>query len=338
MKALVYTGPGRVEIQDVAKPTVGPGDVLLGIEVAAVCGSDIHGFLGHSERRKPGLVLGHEAVGTIEEVHPSVAGWKAGQRVVVNPLITCGACTACLAGRQNLCAQWKVLGLDRTQGTYAELVALPVSCLYPFPEGLSEQEAVLTEPLANVVHYFRISMTEVPDSLAVLGAGPIGILTLVLAKLRGIARVVVVDTNEARLDVARRLGADAVVVSGREDPVEAVRRGSDGGAEVVVETAGITATRRQAVGCCRRGGRLVFVGLGENESPLPWIEMIRDEKSVFTTFAYTPRDFVAALRIVASRQIDLRPWTETRPLEDGQAGFDKIAYDPGSTLKMVFEI
>ena len=160
-----------------------------------------------------------------------------------------------LPGRQqNLCGQWKVLGLDRTQGTYAELVALPVSCLYPFPEGLSEQEAVLTEPLANVVHYFRISMTEVPDSLAVLGAGPIGILTLVLAKLRGIARVVVVDTNEARLDVARRLGADGVVVSGREDPVEAVRRGSDGGAEVVVETAGITATRRQAVAAAAAGG------------------------------------------------------------------------------------
>jgi threonine dehydrogenase-like Zn-dependent dehydrogenase len=277
-------------------------------------------------------------VATIAEVHSSVEGWKPGQRVVVNPLITCGACAACLAGRQNLCASWKVLGLDRVHGTYAEFVSVPVSALYPFPEGLSEQEAVLTEPLANVVHYFRISMTEVPDSLTILGAGPIGILTLALAKLRGIARVSVVDTNEGRLEVARRLGADAVVVSGQEDPVEAVRRWSDGGTEVVVETAGITATRRQAVGCCRRGGRLVFVGLGENDSPLPWIEMIRDEKSVLTTFAYTPRDFQTALRIVASRQIDLRPWTETRPLEDGQAGFEKIAYSPGSTLKMVFEI
>jgi len=338
VKALVYTGPGRVEIQDVAKPTAGPGDVLLQIQTAAICGSDIHGFLGHSERRKPGLVLGHEAVATIAGVHPSVGGWEPGRRVVVNPLITCGRCAACLAGRQNLCATWKVLGLDRVQGTYAEFVALPVSCLYPFPEGLSVQEAVLTEPLANVVHYFRIAMSEVPDSLTVLGAGPIGILTLALAKLRGIARVCVVDTNEARLEVARRLRADAVVLSGREDPVEAVRRWSDGGTEVVIETAGITATRRQAVGCCRRGGRLVFVGLGENDSALPWIEMIRDEKSVFTTFAYTPRDFATALRIVESRQIDLRPWTETRPLADGQAGFEKIAYAPGSTLKMVFEI
>jgi 2-desacetyl-2-hydroxyethyl bacteriochlorophyllide A dehydrogenase len=338
VKALVYTGPGRVEIQDVERPVAGPGDALLGIEVAAICGSDIHGFLGHSERRKPGLVLGHEAVGTILEVHPSVEGWKAGQRVVVNPLISCGACAACLAGRQNLCVRWRVLGLDRVQGTYAEFVALPASALYPFPQGLTEQEAVLTEPLANVVHYFRTAIAEAPESMVIVGAGPIGILTLALAKLRGIARVVVVDTNEARLDVARRLGADAVVVSGRVEPVEAVRRLSEDGAEVVVETAGITVTRRQAVGCCRRGGRLVFVGLGENESALPWIEMIRDEKTVFTTFAYTPRDFAAALRIVESRQIDLRPWTETRPLEDGQAGFEKVAYAPGSTLKMVFTV
>jgi 2-desacetyl-2-hydroxyethyl bacteriochlorophyllide A dehydrogenase len=338
VKALVYTGPGRVEIQDVATPSVGPGDALLQVQAAAICGSDIHGFLGHSERRKPGLILGHEAVGTIEEVHGSVTGWKAGQRVVVNPLITCGTCAACLAGRQNLCASWKVLGLDRVHGTYAERVALPASCLYPLAEGLSEQEAVLTEPLANVVHYFRISMAEIPDSLTILGAGPIGILTLALAKRRGIARVCVVDTNEARLGVASRLRADYVVASAREDPVEAVRRWSDGGTEFVVETAGISATRRQAVGCCRRGGRIVFVGLAENDSPLPWIEMIREEKSVFTTFCYSPRDFLAALRVIESRQIDLRPWTETRRLEDGQAGFEKIAYDPGSTLKMVFEI
>jgi 2-desacetyl-2-hydroxyethyl bacteriochlorophyllide A dehydrogenase len=338
MKALVYTGPGHVEIQAVAKPTVQPGEALLEIQASGICGSDIHGFLGHSERRQPGLVLGHEAVATIAEVHSSVTGWKAGQRVVVNPLINCGACAACLAGKQNLCASWKVLGMDRVQGTYAQFVALPVSCLYPLSKDLSEQEAVMVEPLANVVHFFRTTMAEIPDSLTILGAGPIGILALVMAKLRGIASVCVVDKNEARLQAASTLRADHVVASGQEDPVDAVRRWSDGGTEFVIETAGISATRRQAVSCTRRGGRMVFVGLAENESPLPWIEMIRDEKTVFTTFCYSPRDFLTALRLVESRQIDLRPWTETRPLDDGQAGFEKIAYDPGSTLKIVFEV
>ncbi|PYQ41290.1 MAG: hypothetical protein DMF77_16245 [Acidobacteria bacterium] len=338
MKALVYTGPGRVEIQAVAKPAVQTGHALLEIQASGICGSDIHGFLGHSERRQPGLILGHEAVATIAEVHASVTGWKAGQRVVVNPLIHCGGCAACLAGKQNLCASWKVLGMDRVQGTYAEFVAVPASCLYPLSTDLSEQEAVMVEPLANVAHFFRITLAEIPDSLTILGAGPIGILTLVMAKLRGIARVCVVDKNEARLQAARTLRADHVVASGAEDPVDAVRGWSDGGTEFVIETAGISATRRQAVGCTRRGGRMVFVGLAENLSPLPWIEMIRDEKSVFTTFCYAPRDFLTALRLIESRQIDLRPWTETRSLDDGQAGFEKIAYDPGSTLKIVFKV
>lgn len=338
MRALVYTGPGRVEIQDVAKPTAESGDALLKIDASGICGSDIHGFLGHSERRKPGLVLGHEAIATIEEVHPSVSGWERGQRVVVNPLIACGTCVACLAGKQNLCASWRVLGLDRIQGTYAEFIALPASCLYPLSKDLSEEEAVLTEPLANVVHFFRTSMTEIPESLTILGAGPIGILALALAKLRGIGRVCVVDTNEARLAVAGTLRADHVIASGQQDAADAVRRWSDGGTEFVIETAGISATRRQAVSCCRRGGRVLFVGMAENDSPLPWIEMIRDEKSVFTTFCYTPRDFQAALRLVESRQIDLRPWTETHSLEDGQACFEKIAYKPGSTLKILFKV
>jgi L-iditol 2-dehydrogenase len=338
MKALVYTGPGKVELQEVAKPTATSGDVLLKIGVSGICGSDIHGFLGHSERRRPGLVLGHEAVATIEEVDASVTGWERGQRVVVNPLISCGACAACLAGKQNLCASWRVLGMDRVQGTYAEFIAVPASSLYPLSPEVSEEEAVLTEPLANVVHFFRISTTDIPESLTVLGAGPIGILGLVLAKIRGIPRVCVVDKNEARLAVATKLGADHVVASGKEEAADAVRRWSGGGTEFVIETAGISATRRQAVSCCGRGGRIVFVGLAENDSPLPWIEMIRDEKTIFTTFAYTPRDFLTALRLIESRQIDLRPWTETHSLDDGQASFEKIAYDPGSTLKIAFKI
>ncbi|HLF92920.1 MAG TPA: alcohol dehydrogenase catalytic domain-containing protein [Planctomycetota bacterium] len=338
MKALVYTGPGKVEIQDVPRPVVQPGEVLLRNHSSGICGSDIHGFLGHSERRKPGLILGHETIATIEEAHPSVTAWKPGQKVIVNPLMTCGACAACLAGKQNLCANWKVLGLDRVHGTYAEFTAIPTGSLYPAPAGVSDEEAVLTEPLANVVHFFRISMTEVPDSLTILGAGPIGILALLMAKLRGIARVAIVDKNEERLAVAKKLRADHVIAAGKEDAVEAVRRWSDGGTDFVIETAGISATRRQAVDCARRGGRLLFIGMTENDSPLPWIEMIREEKSVFTTFCYTPKDFLTSLRLIESRQIDLRPWTETRPMADGQAGFDKIAHHPGSTLKMVFKV
>jgi 2-desacetyl-2-hydroxyethyl bacteriochlorophyllide A dehydrogenase len=325
MKALVYTGPEKVEIQDVPAPSPQPGEALLRVHASGICGSDIHGFLGHSERRKPGLILGHEAVATIEKVHASVTGWKPGQRVVINPLMPCWSCPACLAGKQNLCSNWKVLGLDRVHGTYAEFVSLPSTCLYAVSDSISEAEAIMTEPLANVVHFFRISMSEVPDSLTILGAGAIGMLSLSMAKLRGIARVRVIDKNEQRLEVARQLGADETGAAG--EPTE-----------FVIETAGIESTRRQAVNCCRRGGRILFIGMAEMESSLPWIEMIRDEKAVFTTFCYTPRDFLTSLRLIEARKLNLTPWTETRPLDDGQAGFLKMAKDPGSTLKMMFKI
>lgn len=339
MKALVYVAPEKLEMQELPKPAPKPGEVLLRVSASGICGSDVHGFLGHSERRKPGLVLGHEAVATIAEKHASVSAWSPGQRVVVNPLVSCGACAMCMNGRQNLCANWWLLGMDRVHGTYAEFVSVPASQIYSVSDALSETEAVFTEPLANVVHMFRNSMPEIPDSLAIFGAGPIGSLALAYAKLRGISRVCMVDRNEKRLEVARQLKADHVINSDKEDAAAAVKKwAGEGGAEFVVDAVGYTPTRRASIGACRRGGRLLFIGMGENDSALPWIEMIRDEKAVFTTFCYTPRDFLTSLRLIETRKLDLTAWSEIRPLADGQASFMKMAYDPGATLKLILKI
>ncbi len=186
MKALVYTAPERMEIQQIPDPEPREGEVLLQVSAAGVCGSDLHGFLGHSPRRKPGLVMGHEAVATILDVHRSVSGWRRGQRVSFNPLMSCGSCRACQEGRQNLCPTWTLFGMDRLHGAYAERVAVPVGQLLALSEGLSEQEGVLAEPMAVVIHAFRTGLTETPRAMAIVGGGAIGALSLVLAKLRGI--------------------------------------------------------------------------------------------------------------------------------------------------------
>jgi threonine dehydrogenase-like Zn-dependent dehydrogenase len=179
----------------------------------------------------------------------------------------------------------------------------------------------------------------VPATLAVVGAGTIGALTVALAKLHGVGRVCVVDQNEERLAVARKLGADLVINNAREDAVRAVRSWAGGaGAEHVVEAVGIQSTRRAAVAMSAKGARLLFLGLGENDSSLPWVDMVRNEQSVFTSFAYAPRDFAASVALVESRRLDLKPWTETRPLEDGQAAFVKMARAPGPTLKMMLKV
>jgi threonine dehydrogenase-like Zn-dependent dehydrogenase len=288
--------------------------VLLGVSAAGVCGSDIHGFLGHSERRKPGLVMGHEAVATILDVHSSVDGWRRGQRVSFNPLLSCGQCRACLEGRQNLCPTWTLFGMDRLHGAYAERVAVPARQLRALSEELSEHEAVLAEPMAVVIHAFRLGLVAAPHALAIVGGGAIGSLALILAKLRGISKVCVVDVNDARLEAARRLGADAVV-----------------------EAVGTAATRRTAVALAAKGARLILLGLAENDTPLPWVDMIRNEQTLFASFAYAPRDFLDSVDLIESRRVDIRAWTEVRPLEDGQAGFVKMARDPGATLKLLLK-
>jgi len=337
MKALVYVAPERMEIQEIPEPPPAAGEVLLKVSAAGVCGSDLHGFLGHSERRKPGLVMGHEAVATILELHPSVRGWRRGQRVCFNPLLTCGSCRACLEGRQNLCPTWTLFGMDRLHGTYAERIAVPVRQLQPLSEGLSEQEAVLAEPMAVVIHAFRLGLAGTPRVMAIIGAGAIGSLSLVLAKLRGVPKVCVVDVNDARLEVAKRLGADLTLDAARADLAAVVRDWSSGGADVVVEAVGTAATRRTAVALAAKGARLVLLGLAENESALPWIDVTRNEQAFFTSFAYAPRDFHDSVDLLESRRVDIRAFTETRPLEEGQAGFLKMTRAPGATLKLVLK-
>jgi 2-desacetyl-2-hydroxyethyl bacteriochlorophyllide A dehydrogenase len=339
MRALVYVAPEQVEVQDVPEPAVVEGDVLLQVSAAGICGSDIHGFLGHSARRQPGLVMGHETVATIREVGPGVTGWRTGQRVSFNPLVGCGHCRACRDGRPNLCSDWRIFGMDRLHGTFAERVAVPAGQLHALPEALPEAEAIFVEPVAVLIHAFRIAFDGIADTMAIVGAGTIGALALALAKLHGVGRVCVVDPNEERLAVARQLGADLAVNNAREDAVRAVRSWTGGaGADQVVEAVGIQVTRRAAVAMAAKGARLLFLGLGENDSALPWVDMVRNEQAVLTSFAYAPRDFAASVGLIESRRFDLKPWTETRPLEDGQAAFVKMARDPGATLKMMFKL
>ena len=337
MKALVYLGPERMEIQSVPDPAPRQGEVLVGVSAAGVCGSDLHGFLGHSARRKPGLVMGHEAVATVLEVPSGVSGWRKGQRVSFNPLVSCGQCRACLDGRQNLCPTWWLFGMDRVQGTYAERVAVPVGQLTALSEGLSEEEAVLAEPMAVVVHAFRVGLAGTPRALAIVGGGAIGCLSLILAKLRGVPKVCVIDVNDARLEAAKKMGADLAIHAKREDAKAIVHEWSGGGADAVVEAVGTEGTRRMAVAVAAKGARLVMLGLAENDSPLPWIDMTRNEQALFTSFAYAPRDFLDSIELLESRRVDIRDFTETRPLDDGQRGFLKMVRDPGAMLKLLLK-
>jgi 2-desacetyl-2-hydroxyethyl bacteriochlorophyllide A dehydrogenase len=328
MRALVYTAPHRVAMEDRPRPRAEAGEVEIAVDAAGICGSDMSGFLGHSRRRVPPLVLGHELVGRRAD----------GRRVVANPLISCGRCAACLSGAQNLCSSWRLLGLDKTEGCYAEFVAIPERQLYEIPEGLTDERAVMTEPLANIVHLFRIAAPLPFFRLGIVGGGTMGTLALQTAVRLGVREILVQDVSEVRLAVARRMGASVAANVATEEGREAAREFAGAGLDLVLDASGIDAARQAAFDLCRPGGLVVLLGMGKERSEIDFVTSIRKEHRVAMSFAYTPADFERALKLIAAGEIDLTPWTVEMPLEEGQAAFEKMTGAPGDTLKMVLRV
>lgn len=310
------------------RPTPAAGERDIEIEMAGICGSDMSGFLGHSPRRKPPLTLGHELVGRTTD----------GRRVVANPLIVCGKCTRCLSGQQNLCEKWRLLGLDRVEGTFAEHVTLPEGQLYEIPDSLPSERAVLAEPLANIVHLFRIVAPLPFFRLAIVGAGTMGALSFLVAKNIGAKDILSVDVNAERLDVLKKMGASSVI--NVSDP-STLREAAAAGKldyDVVIDASGTAAARQMAFDLCRPGGQVLLLGMGAQRSEVDFVTSIRKEHRVVMSFAYTPVDFQRSLALLIAGEIDLGPWTEKLPLEEGQRAFEKMTRGPGATLKMLLSV
>jgi threonine dehydrogenase-like Zn-dependent dehydrogenase len=310
------------------RPVVGSDEVEIAVAAAGICGSDVSGFLGHSRRRNPALVLGHELVGRTSD----------GKRVVANPLISCGRCTACLSGAQNLCTSWRLLGMDQTAGCYAEYVSLPRSQVYAIPDELSDAKAVIAEPLANIVHLFRIATPTPFFRMGIVGGGTMGSLALLAAKRLGVREILVQDLSDARLAVAHKMGASAALnVSSEEGRAEA-RRIAGNGFDLVLDASGVGAARQAAFDLCRPGGTVVLLGMGAEKSEIDFVTSIRKEHRVVMSFAYTPADFERSLALLTAGEIDLTPWTLEMALEQGQEAFDRITTNPGDTLKIVLRV
>jgi threonine dehydrogenase-like Zn-dependent dehydrogenase len=328
MRALVYTAPEKVEIQNRNRAASPAGEIEIAVQMAGICGSDISGFLGHSAVRRPPLVLGHELV-----------GWRSdGTRVVANPLVSCHVCDACLFGQQNLCVSWRLLGLGQTQGCFAEFVTLPSPQVHEIPDSLSSSRAVMAEPLANLVHLYRIVSPAPFFRLAIVGAGTMGILALLLAKRAGGHEIVLLDVNDDRLATARELGATAAINTGAAEGLEEAKRVGGRGFDLVIDASGSAVARQIAFDLCRPGGVVALLGMGAQTSEVNFVASIRKEHRVVMSFAYTPIDFRRALDLLVGGEINLDPWTELKPLEQGQEAFERMSRTPGSTLKMLLEV
>ena len=335
MKAIVWNGPEEMAIEEIPEPTVEPGTVIVRPEAVGICGSEVEGYLGKMGNRTPPLVMGHELAGTVTEVGEGVDPDLVGREVAVNPLSSDGTCPLCRAGYTNLCPNRKLIGIH-SPGGFAEYVLAPARNVYPLPEGVGARMGALAEPLANGVHGVRLGLANHHvEHAVVIGAGTIGLMCIQAAVLDGIPEVSVVEPHAARRDQALGLGAHAAYASG-EEAREALEGPTEGlGADLVVDAVGAEATRRMAVQeLLRPGGRVVFVGLHEDETTLGFHGVVRGQLDLQGSYAFTAEDYGQAVEWLVAGRAGIGDLPPVLPLEEGPDAFAQLVKGPSEQVKV----
>jgi threonine dehydrogenase-like Zn-dependent dehydrogenase len=334
VETLVYVAPERMELQDAPAPAPGPDEAVLRVRAAGVCGSDVHGYLGRSLNRTPPLVMGHEFAGTVASTGAGVRDLPAGTPAAVYPFITCGRCAACRRGETSLCASRRIIGIHRPGG-FAEFAAVPRASVVPLPPGLPLLAASFAEPLAVAVHAFSRHAGALLRRLAVVGCGTQGLLALQLAARGAPSALFAVDVIPARLRLATAMGATRTLDAGADAVVQEIRNATDGeGVDLAIEAAGSTAARQMALASVRAGGTVVFLGLGDEISPLNAVDIVNREVAVRGSYAYTYEDFRRALELLAQNAVRV-DWARSFPLRAGPEVFRRLATAPGEMVKAV---
>jgi 2-desacetyl-2-hydroxyethyl bacteriochlorophyllide A dehydrogenase len=328
MKVIYYPAWDQLELREVPEPSPKPGEVVLRVKAVGICGSELHGFAVHAARRTPPSILGHEFCGEILSVGEGVIGFKPGDRVGVNSVISCGKCADCHDGNVHLCRENEVFGMKRPGG-FAEQCAVPAATLLHLPSALGPIQGSLLEPLANGVHAVSLLQQRFPETVVVFGAGTIGLFALQVAGISGAIRLIVIDTHDARLETARRLGASAVLNPKKADVVAMVRNMTGGrGADITIDAVGAAETRRASVSAVRRGGEVVWLGLHDDPSQISGFQMVLGERKINGSFAVTHRDLRTAIALFANGKITLDPWVKTFPLAQGVEVFLQLVHNP----------
>jgi alcohol dehydrogenase len=313
MKALVYTAPHEVTLRDEPDPVTGANDVLLAVEAAGICGSDLHAYHGRDPRRNPPLILGHELAARV------VDGPRAGERVTVNPLITCGRCEYCVTGRDNLCAHRTMIGMTRPGG-FAERIAVPERSLIEVPEGMSARAAALTEPAATALHALNLALRAaarpLPEAkLLVIGGGAVGLLSALLARAYGGRDVALAETNPLRRAAASAAGDLHVL-----DPADPRTR-AESAIDIVIDAVGAKATRNAALAAVKPGGVVVHIGLADWASEIDMRKLTLAEITLIGTYTYSTADLRATVAALHEGAFGALEWVEERTLAEGPAAF-----------------
>jgi 2-desacetyl-2-hydroxyethyl bacteriochlorophyllide A dehydrogenase len=317
MRAAVLRGPKDLAVESLPALAPGPGEVVIEVRAAGLCGTDYRIWSGDRAVAYP-RVMGHEFLGTVLATGAGVTRVSAGDRVVVEPNYSCGQCPLCREGNRNLCLSRTAVGID-VDGGFAQQARVPEACCWVPPAGISDAQLLLTEPLAVVVRAVGRGGPRQGEAAAVVGAGTLGLLAIQVLKHRGL-RVLAVGRSDRRLGLARELRADAVAVAGAGDEAGREFSGREG-VDLVVETAGTARAVEQAVALSRPGGRVVLTGLPHEPSTLSFFGIVRRELRIIGSMIYQD-EFPEAMRLLAEGAVQgERLLTHRFPLERIDAAF-----------------
>jgi (R,R)-butanediol dehydrogenase/meso-butanediol dehydrogenase/diacetyl reductase len=321
MLAAQYLGPDRIEAEEVAVPMIGDEEALLQVEACGFCGSDINIIAGTHPRAKAPLTVGHELSGRIVQIKSASSTLAIGDRVAVYPLISCGRCYACTHGNAHVCRELRLFGFD-VDGGMAEYVKLPVASLMKLPAEMSAAIGALIEPLAVAVHGVARTSLEGVNLAVVLGAGPIGLLTALVAQARGVPNVLVSDVLPARLKLAESLGLRSIHAGG-ELRAEVLRLSDANGADVLFECAGHPSSAREMTSLVRSRGVIVNLGVFKKPVEVDMQALNFKELDIIGSRVYERKDFQAAIDLAMQLPLK-RIVSHTFSLEDVTLAFEQF--------------
>ncbi|WP_407678456.1 galactitol-1-phosphate 5-dehydrogenase [Candidatus Seribacter sulfatis] len=342
MKSMMLTAPKRLEIQDSPIPEHGENEVLIRVKACGICGSDVHGFDGSSGRRIPPLIMGHEAAGIIESCGSGVTGFAIGDRVTFDSTVYCGECDYCKKGQVNLCDHRMVLGVScgeyRRHGAFAEFVTAPAHILYQLPTGFPFEHAAMIEAVSVAVHAVGRITIAPSDTCLVVGAGMIGLLVVQALRAAGCQKVIAVDIDEDRLELARRLGATDTINSKDKDVEEEILAQTQGrGVVSSFEVVGATPTVQTAINTVRKGGSVVLVGNLAPEVDLPLQAVVTRELSLLGTCA-SAGEYPQCIELMSNGSIQVDPLiSATVSLEEGPSWFERLYQREPGLMKVILQ-